>query len=94
MPEHRHTPVLAPEAIRALAPRPGDVAVDCTVGGGGHTRLLAQAVRGGGRIVGFDLDEGNLALGRTCVEGYLLVGAGVMQIIGSALLWKIVNIEV
>lgn len=68
MPEHRHTPVLAPEAIRALAPRPGDVAVDCTVGRGGHARLLAQAVRGGGRIVGFDLDEGNLARGRTCVE--------------------------
>ena len=25
---------------------------------------------------------------------YMLVGAGVMQIIGSALLWKIVNIEI
>ena len=59
---------MAPEVIRALAPRPGDVAVDCTVGRGGHTRLLAQAVRGGGRIVGFDLDEDNLARGRTCVE--------------------------
>jgi 16S rRNA (cytosine1402-N4)-methyltransferase len=54
--------VLATETVRLLDPRPGDVAVDCTVGRGGHAVLLAEAVRGGdsgrvGRVVGLDLDQ-------------------------------------
>ena len=34
-----HVPVLAGELIELLDPQPGAVAVDCTVGGGGHARL-------------------------------------------------------
>ncbi len=39
-----HIPVLADEIRQWLAPRPGDTIVDGTLGGGGHTRLLAEAV--------------------------------------------------
>ena len=39
-----HVPVLAGEAIGRLDPRPGDVAVDCTFGAGGHARLLAERI--------------------------------------------------
>src|SRR3954469_12509136 len=37
-----HVPVLAGELIELVDPQPGDVAVDCTFGGGGHARLVAD----------------------------------------------------
>jgi 16S rRNA (cytosine1402-N4)-methyltransferase len=51
-----HVPVLAGELIDLLAPRPGQVAVDATVGGGGHARLLAERVGPGGTLIGIDRD--------------------------------------
>jgi 16S rRNA (cytosine1402-N4)-methyltransferase len=51
-----HVPVLAGELIEVLAPRPGDVAVDCTVGGGGHARLVAHLIGPTGTLVGIDRD--------------------------------------
>ena len=37
-----HEPVLATELVDLLAPQPGEVAIDCTFGGGGHARLVAE----------------------------------------------------
>lgn len=51
-----HVPVLAGEAIDLLDPRPGEVAVDCTFGGGGHARLLADRVGPKGAVVAVDRD--------------------------------------
>ena len=51
-----HTPVLAGELIEALDPRPGEIAVDCTVGGGGHARLLAERIGPAGTLIGIDRD--------------------------------------
>ncbi len=51
-----HVPVLAGELIDALAPRPGQAAVDATVGGGGHARLLAQRLGATGTLIGIDRD--------------------------------------
>jgi 16S rRNA (cytosine1402-N4)-methyltransferase len=51
-----HVPVLAGELIDLLDPRPGDVAVDCTVGGGGHARLLAERLGPAGTLIGIDRD--------------------------------------
>jgi 16S rRNA (cytosine1402-N4)-methyltransferase len=52
-----HEPVLAPELIGLLAPRPGQTAVDCTFGGGGHAGLLAEALGADGTLIGIDRDR-------------------------------------
>jgi 16S rRNA (cytosine1402-N4)-methyltransferase len=51
-----HVPVLAGELIALLDPKPGDVAVDCTVGGGGHARLIAERIGSTGLLIGIDRD--------------------------------------
>jgi 16S rRNA (cytosine1402-N4)-methyltransferase len=51
-----HIPVLAGELIELLDPRPGEVAVDCTVGGGGHARLIAGRIGPSGTLIGVDRD--------------------------------------
>jgi 16S rRNA (cytosine1402-N4)-methyltransferase len=44
------------EILAALAPRPGEVVLDCTLGHGGHAEALARAAAPGGRVIGIDLD--------------------------------------
>jgi 16S rRNA (cytosine1402-N4)-methyltransferase len=51
-----HVPVLAGELIELLDPQPGDVAVDCTFGGGGHARLIADRIGPTGTLIGIDRD--------------------------------------
>jgi 16S rRNA (cytosine1402-N4)-methyltransferase len=51
-----HIPVLAGELIDLLGPRPGEVAVDCTFGGGGHARLIAERIGPAGTLIGIDRD--------------------------------------
>jgi 16S rRNA (cytosine1402-N4)-methyltransferase len=51
-----HIPVLAGELIELLDPRPGAVAVDCTIGGGGHARLVAERIGPAGMLIGIDRD--------------------------------------
>jgi 16S rRNA (cytosine1402-N4)-methyltransferase len=59
-----HQPVLV-EELRALLPcAPGGLAVDATVGAGGHSALLITAVRPGGCVVGLDVDSAALSVAR------------------------------
>ncbi len=51
-----HVPVLASELIDVLDPRPGQTAIDCTFGGGGHARLVAERLGAGGTLVCIDRD--------------------------------------
>jgi 16S rRNA (cytosine1402-N4)-methyltransferase len=51
-----HIPVLAGELIELLDPQPGQVAVDCTLGGGGHARLVADRIGPSGTLIGIDRD--------------------------------------
>lgn len=51
-----HEPVLAPELGDLLAPRPGETAVDCTFGGGGHARRIAAALGPAGTLLCIDRD--------------------------------------
>jgi 16S rRNA (cytosine1402-N4)-methyltransferase len=53
---YTHIPVLAGELIELLDPRPGEVAIDCTFGGGGHARLIAERIGRNGTLIGIDRD--------------------------------------
>jgi 16S rRNA (cytosine1402-N4)-methyltransferase len=51
-----HKPVLAPELTTLLAPQAGQTAVDCTFGGGGHARLIAERLGPTGTLICIDRD--------------------------------------
>src|SRR3954466_13120473 len=51
-----HVPVLAGELIEALDPRPGQTAIDCTLGGAGHARLVAERLGPSGTLIAIDRD--------------------------------------
>jgi 16S rRNA (cytosine1402-N4)-methyltransferase len=62
-PAGTHRPIMVEEVLRCLRPAPGEVAVDCTLGGGGHARAILERVQPGGRLIGLDVDP--LELPRT-----------------------------
>jgi 16S rRNA (cytosine1402-N4)-methyltransferase len=63
-PNHGHDPVLLTAVLSALDPRPGDVALDCTVGRGGHALAMAQRIAAKGTLLALDVDPDNLAYAR------------------------------
>jgi 16S rRNA (cytosine1402-N4)-methyltransferase len=52
-----HVPVMLDEAVAALDIRPDGVYVDCTFGGGGHSREILSKLGTDGRLFAFDQDE-------------------------------------
>ena len=63
-PAGSHRAVLPDEVLAVLDPRPGEVAVDCTLGLAGHAALLLQRLGPDGRLIGLDWDQDNLARAR------------------------------
>ena len=62
-PAGSHRSIMVGEVLRLLAPKAGDVAVDCTLGFGGHARAILDRIQPGGRLIGLDVDP--LELPRT-----------------------------
>ena len=62
MEEPRHVPVLVDEVRTLLQPERGGTFVDCTVGLGGHSRMLLES--GATRLIGIDRDTDALAIAR------------------------------
>lgn len=55
-PAGMHRPIMVQEILEVLSPRPGDFAVDATLGYGGHAVALLDRVLPGGRVLGLDVD--------------------------------------
>lgn len=93
-----HVPVLAAQALAALAVRAEGVYVDATFGRGGHSRLILQALGAGGTLVALDRDPAAILAGREIDDprfalvhasfsrlGEVLRGQGVGQVDGILL---------
>ena len=57
MQQQYHIPVLLDEVIEGLNIRPDGTYVDCTFGGGGHSRAILSKLSATGRLVAFDQDD-------------------------------------
>lgn len=55
-PAGMHRPIMAAEILEVLAPQPGELAVDGTLGYGGHAREILPRLQPGGRLLGLDAD--------------------------------------
>jgi 16S rRNA (cytosine1402-N4)-methyltransferase len=63
-----HVPVMLREVVDFLQPAPGQVIVDCTLGGGGHTAALLE---GGATVVSLDQDPEAIKISSQRLGGFL-----------------------
>ncbi len=66
----KHVPVMSDEVIKFLGCKPGGIFVDGTVGGGGHTMGILNAIAPAGRVVGIDRDEDAIEAARQRLKDY------------------------
>lgn len=59
-----HVPVLLEETLSLLDLHAGDIVLDCTLGGGGHTRAIWDRLAGDVRLIAIDQDEQAIAHAR------------------------------
>jgi 16S rRNA (cytosine1402-N4)-methyltransferase len=71
-PAGTHRPVMVQEILEVVAPAPAAIAVDCTLGYGGHAQEILARISPGGRLLGLDADPFELpkAEGRLRALGY------------------------
>ena len=55
-PAGTHRPIMVAEILEVLAPQPGEVAADCTLGYGGHAQEILKKILPGGKLLGLDAD--------------------------------------
>lgn len=65
-----HKPVLLREVLKFLCPAPGMVMVDCTLGGGGHSKAILEKILPGGRLLAFDQDLEAIAAARQVLSPF------------------------
>jgi 16S rRNA (cytosine1402-N4)-methyltransferase len=64
-----HQPVMVAEVLEWLAPQPGAVMVDATVGSGGHALRICQRLGPQGRLIGVDCDDAAIGRARGRLSG-------------------------
>ena len=67
--EFHHVSVLRNETINHLIGDPHGIYVDCTLGGGGHSRVLAERLAGDATLIGLDQDEDAIAAATAHMKG-------------------------
>ena len=68
--EFFHQPVMLNEVLRSLNLKPGGIYVDCTVGGGGHSREILKRISPEGMLVGLDKDPHALQRAKDCLAEF------------------------
>lgn len=69
-PEFQHLSVMPDEVLACLKPQPGEIFVDGTLGGGGHSRLILDATAPDGRLIGLDRDQDALQAASRILSPY------------------------
>ena len=69
-----HTSVLLKESVDSLSLHHGDIAIDCTVGAGGHTEAILDKVGPAGLVIGLDRDASALELARSRLKSAIESG--------------------
>ena len=54
--EFKHIPVLLNEVVEGLNIKENGIYIDCTMGGGGHSSVIASRLSKKGQLIGFDRD--------------------------------------
>jgi 16S rRNA (cytosine1402-N4)-methyltransferase len=67
-PAGSHRPIMVAEVLGILDPKPGEIAVDCTLGYGGHTREIFPLLQPGGHLLGLDADPIELPRTEACLR--------------------------
>ncbi|MGM9525065.1 MAG: 16S rRNA (cytosine(1402)-N(4))-methyltransferase RsmH [Peptococcaceae bacterium] len=68
--EFKHIPVLYHEIMDIMAPESGEIFVDCTLGGGGHSKGFLERTGPDGLLIGIDQDNNALAAARKNLESF------------------------
>ncbi len=69
MSDFHHIPVLMDAVIDSLSIRPDGLYVDCTAGGGGHSRAIGEQLSAEGRLIALDRDAVAVAAARQHLNG-------------------------
>lgn len=64
-----HKPVLLKEVIEYLNPKPGDMFIDATLNGGGHSMAIAERIAPSGKVLGIEWDNELLKQFKLKVQG-------------------------
>lgn len=74
MAEFKHVTVLLNEAVENLKVKPDGIYVDCTLGGGGHTRKILSQLNENGRLFSFDQDQTAIEYNQKAFDNQLQSG--------------------
>lgn len=74
MAEFKHVTVLLNEAVENLKIKPNGIYVDCTLGGGGHTRKILSQLNENGRLFSFDQDQTAIEYNQKVLDNQLQSG--------------------
>ena len=68
--EFKHYTVMKNEAVEALEPKDGLIYIDGTLGGGGHSELIAKKILPTGKLISFDIDDVAISFAKNRLKTY------------------------
>ena len=95
--ELHHTPVMIPEIIQALKAHPGGRYIDGTLGEGGHSKSILNAIEPGGQVLGLDADAEALTVATERLkdhkDAFLAINTNFRDIRATALRYEFVPVH-